>query len=225
MKKFLLLSLLALFGAALVRAEASRADLIDRVETCEAILQEVQNRRETAIPPAVLRQAKAIVIVNQFKAGLILGVKDGYGVIMVKNADGRWSLPVLINAGEASLGLQIGASSVQSIYIITDTNTPRLLFKQRFNVGVDAKAIAGPKAAEAERFNAEILRTPMLVYTKSAGLFAGATIKAGHFSRNDKANFQLYNTKYTRPELLYSDWVQPIPEVQPLMNLLQRLAP
>jgi hypothetical protein len=27
------------------------------------------------------------------------------------------------------------------------------------------------------------------------------------------------------PELLYSDWVQPIPEVQPLMNLLQRLAP
>ena len=65
----------------------------------------------------------------------------------------------------------------------------------------------------------------MLVYTKSAGLFAGATVKAGHFSRNDKANFQLYNTKYSMPELLYSDWVQPIPEVQPLMNLMQRLAP
>lgn len=225
MKKLLLLSLVALFGAALVRAEVTRADLIDRIESCEAILQEFQIRRETAIPAAVFRQAKAIVIVNQFKAGFLLGVKDGYGVIMVKQASGRWSLPVLISAGEASLGFQIGVSSVQSVYIITDTTTPRLLFKQRFNIGVDAKAVVGPRAAETERFSAEILRTPMLVYTKSAGLYAGATVKAGHLSRNDPANFQLYNTKYTMPEILYSDWVQPTPEVQPLMNLVQKLAP
>ena len=172
-----------------------------------------------------LFEAKAIVIVNQFKAGLLIGVKDGYGVIMVKNEQGRWSLPVLINAGEASLGLQVGASAIESVYVITDVNTPRLLFKQRFNIGVDAKAIIGPKAAETERYSAEILRTPMLLYTKSAGLYAGATVKAGHLSRNDKGNFLLYNTKYTMPELLYSDWVQPPAEVQPLMALVQRLAP
>ncbi len=224
MKKLLLLSLVALFGAALTRAEVTRADLVDRVETCEAILQEFQSGRD-AIPAAVLRKAKALVIVNQFKAGLVLGVKDGYGVIMVKNDRGRWSLPVLIHAGEASLGLQLGASAVESIYVITDTNTPKLLFKQRFNVGVDAKAVAGPKIAEAESYNEEILRTPMLVYTKVAGLYAGATVKAGHLSRNDSANFLLYNTKYTMPEILYSDWVKAPAEVQPLMNLVQRLAP
>ena len=224
MKKLLLLSLVALFGAALVRAEASRADLVDRIATCEAILQEFQASRD-AIPARVLQQAKALVIVNQFKAGLIFGLKDGYGVILVKQPNGRWSLPVLINAGEASFGLQLGATSVESIYVITDANTPRMLFKQRFNIGVDAKAIAGPKAAEAERFSAEILRTPMLVYTKVAGLYAGATVKAGHLSRNDSANFLLYNTKYTMPELLYSDWVQPPAEVQPLMALVQKLAP
>lgn len=224
MKKLLLLSLVALFGAALVRAEVSRADYVERVETCEAILQGFQ-RGPHAVHPDALKAAKAIVIVNQFKAGFILGVKDGYGVIMVKNAAGRWSLPVLISAGEASLGLQLGASSVESVYIITDTATPKILFKQRFNIGVDAKAVAGPKAAQAESFSAEILRTPMLVYTKSTGLYAGATVKAGHLSRNDTANFVLYNTKYTMPELLYSDWVQPPAEVRPLMNLLQKLSP
>ncbi|MCX6955493.1 MAG: lipid-binding SYLF domain-containing protein [Verrucomicrobia bacterium] len=224
MKKFLLLSLLALFGTAMVRAEITRADLVERVESCEAILQQFVNVRDPIIHRDALKAAKAIVIVNQFKAGIILGVKDGYGVIMVKN-NGRWSLPVLINAGEASLGLQLGASAVQSVYIITDTNTPKLLFKQRFNVGVDAKAVAGPKAAQAESFSAEILRTPMLVYTKSAGLYAGATVKAGHLSRDDKANFKLYNTQYTMPELLYSDWVKPVQEVQPLMNLIQSVAP
>jgi lipid-binding SYLF domain-containing protein len=225
MKKFLVLTLIALFGASLVRAETSRADLVDRIETCEAILQEFQLRRDTAIPSAVLQKAHALIIVNQFKAGFLFGVKDGYGVILVKKPNGRWSLPVLISAGEASLGFQVGATAVETIYIITDDNTPRMLFNHRFNVGVDARAVAGPKAAEAERNNAEILRTPMLVYTRNAGLYAGATVKAGHLSRNDSANCQLYNTRYTMPELLYSDWVQPPKEVQPLMELVQRIAP
>lgn len=225
MKKFLVLTLVALLGASLVRAEVSRADLVDRVETCEAILQEFQLRRDTAIPYNVLQRARALIIVNQFKAGILFGVKDGYGVILVKKPNGRWSLPVLISAGEASFGLQVGATAVETIYVITDEATPRMLFNHRFNVGVDARAVAGPKAAEAERNNAEILRTPMLVYTRNAGLYAGATVKAGHLSRNDAANFQLYNTRYTMPELLYSDWVQPPKEVQPLMELVQRIAP
>jgi len=225
MKKLLVLSLLALFGAAVVRAESSRADLVDRVETCEAILQEFQLRRDTAIPPAVLAKAQAIIIVNQFKGAFLLGIKDGYGVIMVKKPNGKWSIPVLISAGEASLGFQIGANAVETVYIVTDANTPRLLFNHRFNVGIDAKAVAGPKVAEAEKVSAEILSTPMLVYTKSAGLYAGATVKAGHLSRDDNANRLLYNTRYTMPELLYSDWVKPAPEVEPLMALVQKIAP
>ncbi len=225
MKKLLILSLLALLGAAFARAETTRADLLARVESCEAILQEFQARPALAIPPSVWQRARAIIILNQFKAGFLIGVQEGYGVIMVKKASGRWSVPVLVNAGEASLGFQLGAKAVESIFIITDDATPRLLFTQRFNVGVDAKAVIGPKAAEAERFNEEILRTPMLAYTKSVGLYAGATVKAGHISRSDKANFLLYNTRYTLPEMLYSDWVQPTSEILPLMNLVQRLAP
>ena len=56
-------------------------------------------------------------------------------------------------------------------------------------------------------------------------LEAGATVKAGYLSRDDDANRALYNTRYTLPELLYSDWVAPIPEVQPLMDYVSKLAP
>ena len=225
MKKFLLLSLVLLVGAPLGRAESTRADLVARVESCEAILQDFQARSKTAIPPAVWQRARAVIILNQFKAGFLLGVQEGYGVIMVKKADGRWSLPVLISAGETSLGFQLGATSVESVFIVTDENTPRMLFNRRFNVGVDAKAVIGPKAAESERVNEELLKTPLLAYVKSAGVYAGATVKAGRIARNDKANFILYSTRYTMPELLYSDWVQPPQEVQPLMAMVQRLAP
>jgi lipid-binding SYLF domain-containing protein len=224
MKKLLFLSLVALLGPALLRADSSsgpsRPDLVKRVETCEAILYEFRN----TIPPAVLHNARGIMILNQFKAGFLFGLKDGYGIIMVRKADGQWSLPVLINAGEASLGLQVGANKTETVFIINDEKIPRVLFDHRFNIGVDAAAVAGPKVAESEKVNAEILKTPMLVYSKSAGLFAGATVKAGHISRADSANFVLYNTKYEMPELLYSDWVPAPPEVQPIMALVQKMS-
>ena len=228
MKKLLFLSLIALSGAVVAHAapsEASRPEYITRVETCEAILQEFMGNPATAIPPSVLQSARAIVVVNQFKAGFFLGIKDGYGVILVKKSDGRWSIPVLIAAGELSFGLQVGANALETVMVITDDQTPRILFNQRFNVGVDAKAVAGPKAAEAEKNNHEMITAPVLIYTKAKGLYAGATLKAGWLERNDSINFILYNTTYTMPELLYSNWVNPIPEVVPLMNYVQRIAP
>jgi lipid-binding SYLF domain-containing protein len=224
MKKILLLSVVALFAAQL-RADSKRDDFVTRVESCEAILQDFMGHHDTAIPASVLQKARAIVIVNQFKAGFLFGIKQGYGVILAKKADGHWSLPVLISAGEASLGLQLGAKSVETILVITDDQTPRLFFNNHFNVGVDAKAVAGPKAAEVENDNHPIIDAPVLVYSKSAGLYAGATVKAGYLSRNDDANRVLYNTTYTMPELLYSDWVPAPPEVQPLMDYVQKLAP
>lgn len=224
MKKFLPLLAFALFAAVPAASAApSRAETVTRVESCEAILREFMADPEHAIPAGILQQARAIVIVNQFKAGFFFGVKDGYGVILAKKPDGSWSIPVIINAGEASLGFQIGANAVETIMVITDDETPRLLFNDRFNVGVDAKAVAGPKAAHAERSNRPIIEAPVLIYSKSKGLYAGATVKFGHLSRNDQANFILYSTQYTLPELLYSDWVQPIPEVQPLMQYVQQI--
>jgi len=210
-------------GAAL--AKPDRANLVTKVETCEAILQEFQRDPRTAIPASVLANAKGLVIINQFKAGIIFGVKAGYGVIMVKQASGRWSLPVLITAGETSIGLQLGANNLETIYVLNDDQAARFLFRQRFRLGVDARAAIGPKAAEASNPEYKVIDAPVFVYTKTAGLFAGATVKAGYIARNDDDNYVLYNTVYTLPELLYSDWVTPPPEVRPLMNLVQSIAP
>ena len=228
MKKLLLFSLIALFGASAVRAgdaHTPRPDLVVRVDTCEAILRDFMADPSTAIPPAIWQKARGLMILSQFKAGFIFGVKGGFGVLMVKKPDGKWSLPVLIDCSEASIGLQAGAKDTDTVIIITDDATPRLLFTNRFNIGVDAKAVAGPSSAEVESDATKTFIAPVLVYNKSVGLFAGATVKAGRVERNDPANFILYNTSYTMPELLYSDWVTPPPDVQPLMSYVQQLAP
>lgn len=228
MKKLLILSLIAAFGAtraAAGDAHTPRSDLVVRVQTCEAVLREFMATPETSVPPSIWRQARGVLILSQFKAGFIFGVKGGFGVLMVKKPDNRWSLPVLVDASEASLGLQAGAKDVDTVFILMDDSTPRLLFTNRLNIGVDAKAVAGPVSAGAESDATRTFIAPVLVYSKSVGLYAGATLKAGRVERNDVANFTLYNTSYTMPELLYSDWVTPPSEVQPLMAYVQQLAP
>jgi lipid-binding SYLF domain-containing protein len=228
MKKLLVFSLIAIFGAASARAgdaHTPRSDLVVRVETCEAILREFMASPATSIPAGVWQKARGLIVLSQFKAGFIFGVKGGYGVLMVKRPDGHWSIPVLIDASEASLGIQAGAKDVDTVFILLDDATPRLLFTNRLNIGVDAKAVAGPSSANYENDARTTFVAPVLVYSRSVGLYAGATIKAGRVERNDVANFTLYNTSNTMPELLYSDWVTPPAEVQPLMAYVQQLAP
>jgi VCBS repeat-containing protein len=228
MKKLLTFALIDTLCAPLSRADDARTprgDLVVRVETCEAILREFMASPSTAIPAGVWRQARGLMVLSQFKAGFIFGVKGGYGIIMVKKPNGHWSLPVLIDASEASLGLQVGAKSVDTVCIITDDATPRLLFTSQINIGVDAKAVAGPSSAEYESDTKTTFIAPVLVYSRSEGLFAGATVKAGHVQRNDLANYTLYGTNNAMPELLYSDWVTPPADVQPLMAYVQQLAP
>lgn len=225
MKK--LFSLLVLFVTAVsLHADSAkdRRRFITRVETCEAILREFQEDPARAIPAEVLRNAKGIVITNQVKGGLILGLQEGHGVVLVKKADGRWSIPVVVRAGEASVGLQLGGSRIETIYVLTDEETPRRLFDGRFNIGVDAAAVAGPHVSDVEKSNRELLTVPVLVYSSQKGLFAGATVKSGYITRSDAINRAFYAVDYDLPELLYGNFVNPVPaEVKPLMEFVSQI--
>lgn len=227
MNKFLaLIMVFATVGSLHADSAKDRERFITRIESCEAILREFQADRERAIPSEVLQRAKAIVITNQIKGGLIIGLQEGYGTILVKKADGQWSIPVVVRAGEASFGLQLGGSRIEIVYVIMDENTPRELFDGRFNIGVDAEAVAGPSAVEAGKANRELLTVPVLVYSNQKGLFAGATIKGGYITRSDAVNRAFYAIDYDLPELLYGNFVDPIPaEVKPLMDLVKELSP
>ncbi len=225
MKTFL--SFLFLFAAALsLHADSSgdRARFITRMETCEAILREFQANPNLAIPSDVLRGAKALVITNQIKGGLVLGLQEGYGTILVKKNNGQWSIPVVVRAGEASVGLQLGGSRIENVYVIMSEATPRQLFEGRFNIGVDAAAVAGPRVADAEKSNRELLSVPVLVYSNQKGYFAGATVKSGYITRSDAINRAFYALDYDLPELLYGNFVNPVPaEVKPLMDYVTEL--
>ncbi len=223
MKKFLtaLFCFTALTGAASAAIGLTRATVVERLDSCEAILRDIQGNIKTAIPADILRRAKGLVIVNQFQAGFIFGVKDGYAVAMVRRPNGKWSVPAFLRAGELSFGLQAGGKTINAIYVLMDDSTARLLFKNRFNLGAEAKAVAGIRAAELESVTKSIRTEPnVYVYSAIEGLYVGAAIKTGYMSPHDDANRLFYNSNNRLPELLFSDWVTPPPEAHFLMDFV-----
>lgn len=226
MKKFLTI-LLGVCLAATTWAQGempSRKGVIERLDSCEAILQEFQGNARLKIPDHILRRAKGLIITNQFKASFFLGIKDGYGVLLVKRPNGRWSVPSFLKAGDVSLGFQVGGQALNTVMVLLDDETPRRLFRGRVNFGTEAKVVAGIRAAESEMVTGEIpAKANVLVYTNQEGLIAGVALKTGFISPDEKANQILYNARHKLPELLYSDWVQPPPEARYLMNYVEQI--
>ncbi|AOS44409.1 hypothetical protein Verru16b_01471 [Lacunisphaera limnophila] len=226
MKKFLLalLSLAALAVTLPAASGLSRDSVITQLDSCEAILQEIQGNVKTAIPAEVLRRAKGIIIVNQFQGGFIFGIKDGYGVALVRRPNGKWSVPAFLKAGEFSFGLQAGAKAINAVYVLMDDDTARLLFRNRMNLGADARAVAGIRASEREAVSKALPGDAnVYIYSTQEGLYLGATIKTGYLSPNQQANELFYNAKHRMPELLYSDWVTPPQDARFLMDYVTRL--
>ncbi|HVU16856.1 MAG TPA: lipid-binding SYLF domain-containing protein [Candidatus Didemnitutus sp.] len=228
MKKFLPVALCvaALLAAALPgrAADVSRTTLISRLDTCEAILQDIQSSTKTAIPREMFQRARAIVIVNQVQAGFFVGVKDGYAVALVKRPNGQWSVPAFLNAGEASIGFQAGARAINTVLLIMDDATVQLLLKRRFNIGLEAHAEAGIRTAEAQAVIRPLPAANVYVYGLQEGLYLSAAVKTGYMSPNDDANRVFYNSNNRLPELLFSDWTTPPPEVHYLRDYLTRLS-
>lgn len=216
--------LLPVLTAAAASPEVKRETLIERLDTCEAILQDLQSSTKTAIPAEVLRRAQGIVIVNQVQAGFLFGIKDGYAVAMVRRPNGQWSIPVFLRAGEASFGLQVGVKAVNTVLVLMDSETARLLLKSRFNLGAEAKAQAGIRGGESEAVTKQLIDgASVLAYSLQEGYYLGAAIKTGFMQPNESANRIFYQSNHKTPELLFSDWVTPPAETRFIMDYVTRL--
>jgi lipid-binding SYLF domain-containing protein len=231
MKKFIatFASLLALAAAVPATAQLKRESLLERLDSCEAILQEFQGNPKLAIPADVLRNAKGLIIANQFSGSFFLGVKDGYAMMLVRRPNGKWSLPVFLRMGELSFGLQFGGKATNTIMVLNDEAVARRLFEGRFNLGAEFKAVAGIRATGVKSIEAQRLTNPLpdggasvLIYSTHEGLQAGLALKTGWISPDTRANQMFYNTRYGLPEILYSDWITAPKEVEFLMSEVTR---
>jgi lipid-binding SYLF domain-containing protein len=222
-KRFVTLAVLLAFsaGSLLAASKTYREQLVDKLNACEYSLQVVMSKADTRVPPKILREAKAVIVVHQYRAGFIIGGQAGSAIMVARiPSTGAWGVPVFLDPGGFNVGLQAGVKEINSVLVLNTDDAVRKAYSGRFNVGADAFAVAGPKSAETD--NLELFKKAnVYVYTSNGGLYAGATVKTGWLSPNHRANRELYNTPYSTPEIVMSTWFSLPSEAEPFMKRLR----
>src|SRR6188474_562770 len=116
MKIKIALFITALLGSTLA-GSLVRADMQDDVDRAVSIIERFSEIPETAIPPAVLRDAKGVAILTVTKAGFVLSGRGGTGVVVART-DGGWSGPSAIGTGGIGVGFQVGLQVSEYVIIL-----------------------------------------------------------------------------------------------------------
>lgn len=222
MRKTLLLAVLAISFAAIAPPEllaASRADAVRRLTDFQSFVTDFQSAPDRSVPGDLLAQCHGVIIMRQYKAGFIFGVKGGEGVILLHNpATGAWSPPAFVASGEGSFGFQIGGQAIDAIILIMNQSGVDMLLQTRFKIGVDASAAAGPVGRDAAAKVGP--GTALLAYSRAKGLYAGVSFEGGALVNNDKMNEALYGRKTGIRDILINR-IFPLPEeAEPLVRTL-----
>ncbi len=165
-------------------AASSKGDLQDRVDAAKTVLDEVMSAQDHSIPMNILEQATCVgVVPGLIKGAFVFGAQYGQGVVTCRTGHG-WSAPVFIRMAGGSWGLQIGGQSTDLVLIAVNDHGFQDLLKNKFKIGGDAAASAGPVGRNSQAATDWKMNAELLTYSRSKGLFAGIDLDGTVVSQN-----------------------------------------
>jgi lipid-binding SYLF domain-containing protein len=214
---------LALVGATQLRAEERETAPDKRLENARLSFREVMHEPDKGIPHDLFDKARCIVIIPGVKkAAFIVGGKYGRGFVSCRRGGtGRFGAPAAIRIEGGSYGLQIGGSSTDVFMLIMNESGMRKLLSDKFTIGGEAEAAAGPVGREASARTDVMLHAEILSWSRSRGLFAGLSLEGSTLRPDDSENEKLYGRKISNKEILEGDVPVP-PAARPLIAELNR---
>jgi lipid-binding SYLF domain-containing protein len=178
-------------AAAELPAATKEADTID---AARRTLTEVMAAPGNAIPASMLKDAQAVAIVPRvIKASLVFGGRHGRGVVLMRDSNGNWGNPVFIALTGGSVGWQIGVQSTDVVLVFkTKTSLDGFMKGKRLTLGADIAVAAGPIGREAQASTDSTLEAEIYSYSRSRGLFVGASLDGSMIDVDERANGSYY---------------------------------
>lgn len=173
----------------------------EEVAHAAQIMRNFRNLPEPGIPAAVLRNARGIAILEVARGGAGITGRAGKGIVVARTRGG-WSGPNFIASGGVGFGPQIGGS-VTELVLILNTREAVEAFARGGTVELTGSlsAVAGPVGRTAEV--GAVPLAPVYSYSRSQGLFVGASIGGTAYVTRPDANERYYGRPVTPREILY----------------------
>jgi lipid-binding SYLF domain-containing protein len=165
-------------------------------------LKEILAAPDKGVPAEVIEGSKCLVVIPKMvKGGLIFGGKHGRGVATCRTKNG-WSAPAFVSIGGGNFGLQIGFEGVDLILAVMNNAGAQQLLTNKFQIGGDASAAAGPVGRHASAGTDWKADTAILSYSRAKGVFGGLTLEGAVIQQDDDSTVATYGKKIDQKTIL-----------------------
>ncbi|PYT08506.1 MAG: hypothetical protein DMF49_04975 [Acidobacteria bacterium] len=214
--------LLSAFAMAPVLAEGREAD-VKKLAEAEKIMTETMSAPDKGIPRELLQRAECVgVFPGVKKAAFVVGGEFGRGVFTCRQKDGSMGPPAFFTIGGGSFGWQFGGQEADLILLIMNPNGVSHLLRDRFTLGGEASATAGPVGRTASAATDVQLHAEMLSWSRSRGIFLGASLNGTVIRPHAKANQEFYGKPVSGKDILVDAAVPISAEARPFVNTLSQ---
>jgi len=203
MKKHMILAAVLVIGLALpAMAGSTRSDDLARIDSATDVFRDIINTPESSVPLGLAQSAACIAIIpGQKQFAFVVGGKYGKGLVTCRVGN-SWSAPAFVMISGGSFGFQIGGSSTDLILVFRNRDGLKKLLNDKFKIGGDATAAAGPLGRNTGASTDLELHAQILTYSRSRGLFAGISLDGAVFEPDEDGDVALYGAGVNREDIL-----------------------
>jgi SH3 domain-containing YSC84-like protein 1 len=199
--KLALLGLCLTIACPLLAQKKEDQRLADSATVMKAILQQ-----DNGLPKSILNQAMCVLIFPSVKK-VAIGIGGSYGrgaLVCRKGAkmNGEWGAPVMYALDQGSIGVQLGSTATDFVLVVMNDKGVDAILNGKTKLGTNAAAAAGPTGAQATSYNAADMKSDVLTYSRSKGLFAGVSLEGASIDTDNDANKNLYGKEMGAKEIV-----------------------
>jgi lipid-binding SYLF domain-containing protein len=199
-----------------------------RLENSGVVMQEIMNTPEN-IPREILEKADCVIVFpSVLKAAFVVGGSYGRGAMVCRTGGefkGPWGAPAMYALEGGSIGFQIGGQATDLILLIMNERGASSILNSKVKLGADASVAAGPLGRDASADTDAYMRSEVLSYSRSRGLFAGVSLEGSTLRPDDDATADVYGRKLTAREIVLGGKVRTPASGRHLVAVLQKNAP
>ena len=204
----------------------NRSDSVKRLQRATEVFSEIMKTPDKGIPEDLLDKCECVGIVPGLKkAGLGIGGKYGKGVLMCRKPDRSWTAPSFITIEGGSIGFQIGYTQIDVVMLLMNRKGVEKLIEDKFTVGADASAAAGPVGRQTAAQTNIRLDAEIITYSRAKGLFAGISLDGATLRQDKDDNRDFYGTDVDARKILLDGAVAMPAEARSLASALSWQSP
>lgn len=200
---------------------ASETSPDTRLRHATDAFQDIMKSPDRGIPRDLIEKSQCVVIVpDLLKGAFLVGGQYGRGFASCRRVSG-WSSPAAIRIEGGSFGFQLGGSSTDLIMLVMNRRGMDHLLSDKFTLGGDAAAAAGPVGRETSALTDAEMHAEILTWSRSRGLFAGISLEGSTLRPDRSEDRKLYGRDISNREIL-EQGVLPPPGARGFIATLDR---